>query len=118
MYLGYVIRVDYDDNFFARYIVSLLIKMEKNEDEDPDMYVRFDTHYYSYYKTEILSFNRGDYVAFNATFISEGSKVSVPILEGFGVKKLNDHINVNPHIHSTGKYIKFIYLFNYLIIFD
>lgn len=83
--------------------MSLLVKMEKNEDEDPDMYVRFDTHYYAQYKNDILSFNRGDYIAFNATFINEGSKNNVPILEGFGVKKLKDHIKVNPHIHATGK---------------
>jgi len=77
--------------------------MERNEEVDPDMYVRYDTHYYSYFKNDILSLNRGDYVAFNATFINEGSKNNVPILEGFGLIKLNDHIQVNPHIHSTGK---------------
>lgn len=76
--------------------------MDRTEDEDPDMYIKFDTHYYSYFKNDILSLNRGDYVAYNATFLHEGSKLSVPILEGFGLHKLQDHIKVNPHIHSTG----------------
>lgn len=50
-----------------------------------------------------MSLNRGDYLAFNATFLTEGNRIDVPILEGFGIKKLNDHIVVEPHIHSTGK---------------
>jgi hypothetical protein len=101
--LGYLLRIDYDDNFLAKYIVSLLIKMENDGGSDPDFYLRFDSHFYSYFKNEIMNLNRGDFLAFNATIINEGNPRSAPIFEGFGLSKLNDHITVSPHIHSTGK---------------
>jgi len=84
--------------------VSLLVKMESNPEEEPDLHLKFDSNYYHYFKHQILNFTRGDYVQFNATFIFEGNHHSPPILEGFGVNRLSDHIYINPHIHSTGRY--------------
>ncbi len=102
-YLGYVIRVDYDDSFFLRFMVSILVKMENNDSEDPDLYIKLDTIRYKKFKNEVINLKRGDGVAFNATILSEGSKEGVPILEVFGIRGIEQHYDINPHIHTQGK---------------
>lgn len=101
---GYVIRIDYNDNFFARYRLSVLIKMEKNQEEDPDLYLKFTDFQYDIYKTDIFNITRGDLVSFNATILHAGEKVAMPTLELFGFRKLNDHIYIQPHIHHNSRY--------------
>jgi hypothetical protein len=102
---GYVIRVDYDEHFFAQYRMSLLIKMQTDDlNEDGDLALKFLDHEYNIYKNTIFNLTRGDYIEFNATFISEGGKDSNPVLEGFGIENLHRHIKISPHIHSGGRY--------------
>jgi hypothetical protein len=102
---GYVIRVDYDDYFFAKHRASLLIKMLKNNDnEEPDLYLKFPDYHYNHHKHSILNITRGDYVAFNATIMFEGNAKSTPMLEAFGFEVLNEHIFIQPHIHHSGRY--------------
>jgi hypothetical protein len=101
---GYVIRVDYEDHFFARYRLSLLIKMLDNHDEEPDLYLKLNDYQYSNFKDSIFNLTRGDRVYFNATILHEGDRKSIPILEVFGFEKLNEHISIDPHIHYSGRY--------------
>ncbi len=103
---GYVIRVDYNENFFARYRISLLIKMEaQNQSEDPDLYLKFTDYQYELNKHHIFNITRGDYVSFNATFVNMGDGGhNVPFLEAFGFDKQSGHIYIQPHIHHSGRY--------------
>ncbi len=104
MWNGYVIRIDYNDNFFARYRLSVLIKMEKNQEEDPDIYLKFTDYQYEQYKSDIFNITRGDYVSFNATILSTGDDKTIPILEVFGLNNLKEHIYIEPHIHHNSRY--------------
>ncbi len=103
---GYVLRVDYHEEFFSRYRLSLLIKMQESDmtSEDADFYLNFHDYIYERYKADIFNITRGDMVSFNATFVSVGSVKSVPMLEAFEFEKLNEHIELNPHIHHHGRY--------------
>jgi hypothetical protein len=101
---GYVIRVDYDDQFFARHRLSILVKMNKNDKGDEsDIYLKLSDYQYDEYKDNIFNITRGDLINFNATFIYEGDMRTSPVLECFGIEKGIDHINLEPHIHHTGK---------------
>jgi hypothetical protein len=101
-----VIRIDYHENFFSKYKLSLLIKTEGNttDSEDPDFYLNFHDYDYQKYQNDIFNITRGDMVSFNATIASIGSSKSFPILEAFEFMKLNDHIEMHPHIHHHGRY--------------
>jgi len=72
--------------------------------EDADFYLNFHDHVYEKYKADIFNITRGDMVSFNATFLTVGSEKSVPMLEAFDFEKLNEHIQLNPHIHHHGRY--------------
>lgn len=101
---GYIIRIDYNENFFARFRVSVLVKMEKNQEEEPDLYLKFTDYQYDIFKSDIFNITRGDYVSFNATFLTTGDQNSAPVLEVFGFQKLSDHIFIQPHIHHNSRY--------------
>ena len=102
--LGWVIRVDYDDRIFTRYRVSVLIKMDNNENEDADIYLKFDDHYYQKYKPTFLNMTRGDFLSYNATIMFTGNQKFTSIFEGFGIKQETGHIFIHPHIHHNGRY--------------
>jgi hypothetical protein len=104
MWQGYLIRADYNENFFARYRLNLLIKMEKNDSEEGDLSLKFSEIQYDHFRNEIFNITRGDLVAFNATIIFEGDKKTQPVLEAFGFSKKSEHIYIHPHIHSRGRY--------------
>ena len=76
--------------------------MDKNEDEDADIYLKLENHIYDQFKPIILNFKRGDYIRFNSTVISTGDRDHVSIFECFGLETMNDHIFINPHIHHRG----------------
>jgi len=80
------------------------MKMEKNNIEDPDLYLKFTDYQYELHKHQIFNITRGDYVDFNATFVNLGDHETVPLLEAFGFEKLNEHIYIEPHIHHNGRY--------------
>lgn len=104
---GYVIRVDYDDHFFSHYRSTILIKMDKDhiEDPEPDLSIRIQEYQYNLMKNAIFNLTRGDYVEYNATFMSEGNKDNGPTLDGFGIRSLNEHVYIQAHIHHSGKLI-------------
>lgn len=104
MWNGYVIRIDYIENFFARHRLNVLLKMEKNDLEEADIYLKFTDYQYEYFKNEIFNLTRGDYVSFNATFMTVGDVNTIPQLEVFGFEKLKDHIYIQPHIHHNSRY--------------
>lgn len=103
---GYVVRIDYDNTFFGKHVLSILIKMNKEDlSEDGDLYLKFDQHFYSEVKDIIFNLNRGDHLSFNATFINEGDGHHSPYLEAFGLDASDDSkIDISPHIHHTGRY--------------
>ena len=98
---GYTIRINFDERFFSRYRAQILVKMNNNSNEEPDLFISFTDYYYEKYKTQIINTTRGDQIQFNATIISGGE---IPILEVNGYRKLNDKIYINPHVHNTGRY--------------
>jgi hypothetical protein len=101
---GWVIRVNYDDYFMARHKLSILVKMENNTNEDPELYLKFSEHQYKQHQHEVFSITRGDYVAFNATIFFEGNSKNSPVLEAWGFEKQPGHVYIEPHIHHTGRY--------------
>ncbi len=101
---GYVIRVDFEDNFFARYKTSFLMKMNNDTNEEPDLFLKFSEYNYNNYKDEILSMKRGDHIRFNATVLFEGNHRGIPLLEVYEMKKSGEGIKINPHIHDQGRY--------------
>ena len=78
--------------------------MQKNQEEDPDLYLKFTDYQYEVYKNEIFNITRGDYVAFNATILHTGQADTVPTLEVFVFEILNEHIFIQPHIHHNSRY--------------
>ena len=101
---GWVIRVDFEENFFAKYKTSFLMKMSKSLNEDPDLFLKFSEYSYNNYKDQILSIKRGDQIKFNATVIFEGNNRGIPILEVFEMEKSGEVIKISPHIHDQGRY--------------
>lgn len=101
---GWVIRVDFEENFFARYKTSFLMKMNNNQNDDPDLFLKFSEYNYNNYKDEILSMKRGDHIKFNATVIFEGNHRGIPLLEVYELEKSGEGIKINPHIHDHGRY--------------
>ena len=85
---GYILRVDYIENFFARYKISILVKMNvgdlEEHSEEGDLYLKLDENYYNKYKHLVFNMTRGDYIHYNATVLEEGSQGAY-ILEGFGI---------------------------------
>ena len=117
---GYVVRVDYDNSFFAKYRISILVKMRvEDKSQDGDLYLKITDRQYNQLKDVIYEINRGIRVEFNATIISEGNERSVPILDAFGLEIFQDDletiskdqtdikenkINIDAHIHHEGRY--------------
>jgi len=108
---GYSIRLDFDERFFSRYKVHMIVKMVmKNmseneiEKEENNLYLKITESVYNNFKTEILNTTRGDLIQFNATFIAEDYNFRPVILEVNGYKKLDGKINLNPHVHVEGRY--------------
>lgn len=80
------------------------MKMDKSENEHPDLFLKFSEYNYQNYMDDILSLKRGDHVRFNATIIFEGNHRAVPLLEAFEFEKIGDGIKINPHVHHDGRY--------------
>ena len=84
--------------------MSVLIKMEQNDLEDADIYLKFDDHFYQKFKPIFLNMTRGDFVSYNATIMFTGNRQHVSIFEGFAIQPESGHIFINPHIHHNGRY--------------
>jgi hypothetical protein len=78
--------------------------MENNDNEEADIYIKFDDHYYHKFKPTFLNITRGDFVSYNATVMFTGNKDHASVFEGFGVRQESGHIFIQPHIHHHGRY--------------
>lgn len=82
----------------------MLVKMDKQDKGDgSDLYLKLSDYQYDQYKDVIFNITRGDNINFNATFLYEGDTRSSPVLECFSIEQGLEHINLEPHIHHTGK---------------
>ena len=108
---GYSLRLDFDERFFSRYKVHMIVKMwNKNlgeneiEKDENNLYLKITENVYNTFKMDILNTTRGDLIEFNATFIANDYSQRPVILEVNGYKKLDEKINISPHVHNEGRY--------------
>lgn len=102
---GYVVRVDYDNSFITKHKVSMLVKMEvNNNSHEGDLYLKIDEYKYNRMKDVIYNISRGDHIYFNATITHEGSDRSPLLAEPFDLIKKESDIKIDPHIHHHGRY--------------
>jgi len=106
-WIGFVIRVNFNDNFFQRQRVIFLVKMDLDENvEKTDLILEVTDKIYNKYKIDIMNITRGDEIEFNATIKQTpniyGNRVTYCILENIRLTGRNFH--VNPHIHESGRY--------------
>ena len=104
---GYVIRVNFNDNFFSRTRVYFLVKMNEDPNSDKtDLVLEVTDKVYNHYKIDILNITRGDEIAFNATVKQtpsfRGNNVGIVVLDN--IKLTGKNIHINPHVHETGRY--------------
>jgi hypothetical protein len=105
-WLGYVIRVNFNDNFFSRNRVYFLIKMDENAESDKtDLIIEVTDRVYNKYKIDILNITRGDEIEFNATVRQNPNyQTRVPIVTLDEMKITGRSIYINPHVHEDGRY--------------
>ena len=104
---GNIIRVNFNENFFSRYRAFILMKMDKNNDQDyTDMVLDVTDAIYKKYKIDIMDLRRGDEIAFNCTLRTVISQESNKPIRADLVKfyKTGNKIKINAHIHRTGRY--------------
>ena len=104
---GYVIRVNFNDNFFSRVRVFFLIKMNQDLTSDnTDLILEVTDKVYNKYKIDIMNITRGDEINFNATVKQTPSKKgnNVPIVVLNNIKLTGNNIHINPHVHESGRY--------------
>ena len=104
---GYVIRVNFNDNFFSRVRVFFFVKMNEDVNNDQnDLVLEVNDRVYNKYKIDIMNITRGDEIAFNATIKQTPSiyrnHVAVAILEN--IQLTGKNIQINPHVHESGRY--------------
>ena len=104
---GFVIRVNFNDNFFSRSRVFFLMKMNENEKSDKtDFVIEVTDKVYNKYKIDIMNITRGDEIAFNATIkqvpCPYGRHLAMGILDN--IKLTGRSIYIDPHVHEEGRY--------------
>ena len=104
---GFVIRVNFNDNFFSRVRVFFLVKMNEDVNSDKtDLVLEVNDRIYNKYKIDIMNITRGDEIAFNATIKQTpsiyGNHVAVAILDN--IQLTGKNIQINPHVHESGRY--------------
>ena len=104
---GFVIRVNFNDNFFSRVRVFFLVKMNENENSDrTDLVLEVTDRIYNKYKIDIMNITRGDEIAFNATIKQTpsiyGNKITMAVLDK--IQLTGKNIQINPHVHESGRY--------------
>ena len=105
-WIGYVIRVNFNDNFFSRTRVFFLVKMDENVESDKtDLVIEVTDQIYNKYKIDIMNITRGDELRFNATIRQTPNyQTKVPIVTLDNIKLTGRNININPHVHEEGRY--------------
>ena len=84
-----------------------MIKMQPPEQEGshgPDLGLSLSERILAINKEEINELKRGDHIQFNATLLSMGDQSHLHHLHVFGLKKVPGFMDVEPHIHATGRY--------------
>ena len=104
---GFVIRVNFNDNFFSRVRVFFLIKMNEDVNSDKtDLILEVTDKIYNKYKIDIMNITRGDEISFNATVkqipSKKGNNVGIVVLDE--IKLTGRNIHINPHVHEDGRY--------------
>ena len=104
---GFVIRVNFNDNFFSRVRVFFLIKMNEDANDDKtDLILEVTDKIYNRYKIDIMNITRGDEISFNATVkqvpSKKGNNVGIVVLDE--IKLTGRNIHINPHVHEDGRY--------------
>lgn len=104
---GYVIRVNFNDNFFSRVRVFFLVKMNENDNSDKtDLILEVTDKVYNKYKIDIMNITRGDEIMFNATVKQTpsifGNNAAIVIMDS--LKKTGKNVHINPHVHENGRY--------------
>ena len=83
------------------------MKMDKNnENEFADLVIDVTDRVYKQYKIDIMDLSRGDEIQFNSTIRilnTQGSGKATRV-ELIHFKKTGNKINIEPHIHTTGRY--------------
>ena len=105
-WIGYVIRINYNDNFFSRSRLFFLVKMDENiESDKTDLVIEVTDSVYNKYKIDILNITRGDEIEFNATVRQTPNyQTKVPIVTLDNIRITGRNINLNPHVHEEGRY--------------
>jgi len=105
-WIGYVIRVNFNDNFFSRSRVFFLVKMDENQESDKtDLVIEVTDKIYSKYKIDIMNITRGDEIEFNATVRQTPNyQTRIPIVTLDNIRITGRNININPHVHEEGRY--------------
>ena len=104
---GYVIRVNFNDNFFSRVRVFFLIKMNQDITSDnTDLILEVTDKVYNKYKIDIMNLTRGDEINFNATIKQTPSRKgnTVTIVNLNNIQLTGNNIHINPHVHESGRY--------------
>ena len=104
---GFVIRVNFNENFFSRVRVFFLIKMNEDINNDKtDLVLEVTDKIYNRYKIDIMNITRGDEISFNATVkqvpSKKGNNVGIVVLDE--IKLTGRNIHINPHVHEDGRY--------------
>ena len=105
-WIGFVIRVNFNDNFFSRTRVFFLVKMDENVESDKtDLVIEVTDKVYNKYKIDIMNITRGDEIEFNATIRQTPNyQTRVPIVTLDNIRLTGRNININPHVHEEGRY--------------
>lgn len=103
---GYVIRVNFNDNFFSRTRAFFLVKMDPNIDSDKtDLVIEVTDSVYNKYKIDIMNITRGDEIEFNATVrLTPNYQTRVPVVTLDTIRLTAKNIDINPHVHENGRY--------------
>lgn len=98
---GYVIRVNFNENFFSRNRAIFLMKMDPTIQEGTEMVLEVTDTIYNKYKIDIMKISRGDQILFNATITNTVSPVRAEV---YFLQLLGNKIHIEPHIHKSGRY--------------
>jgi len=105
---GYVIRVeDYRNGLynFMHHALVIPVKMSPSESEFfPDIILALDSEITNKLLDEILSFDKGMQISFNATIISLGHDRKTRHMHVTGLKKESEFMQVSELVHSQGRY--------------
>jgi hypothetical protein len=81
-----------------------MVPPDQNHNNGADLGLSLSEHALTKLKDEIDKLHRGDHIRFNATLLSLGDHQHLHHLHAFDIKKIEGHLDVEAHIHNTGRY--------------